>query len=591
MSTPLFLAGQKVLLTRQRHDAKRAGLHYDYRIVVGDKAYSWATKKELPDPGKSILLFEQPVHDSAYALSKKVVIPDGEYGAGVTTLDFVRKAQVAEGAKDNHFSLHFDGQKLTFWKIPPGANFYQKKMGAKAKDVWMLWNRSDYKEGPESTYTHNGKIATVDSLISAAKKVPTVSMPISEMKWALKDAKINPDRLSKADLKHPVIATLHDGRITVLDGTHRLAKAVKEGRSELGVKLVPDPSPVEKKASDDLHEKFSPDLTPEQMEALGVLVHKGSQYKDGSPKENFFRVRASMDAWPDSWHNPEHPMGWYQWYQGYSKGKRTADDERQVKRWLSFKARHLAQLKKADPTLADLSIQPRRRQALLNWGIAPGINLEKAMTNKYLEKLAKISIDPAHKGLLHEELGIPAGEKIPAGKLSEAKAEAKASGNVAEEKRIVFAQNAKKWTKSASMVKQAWDSDFTDGEYYGVSANRSTKSPMVIESLRKAAKDPKVRVQIWGDFPGGKQSYSSKDDPEGFEKGLSYIESKVPKKTAQQHDKDNTMQWHRDFSWEAGIHSKEALPKSEWEDEYDPSDTAGIHQSRVLSYLGRKHGL
>lgn len=316
MSSPLFLANQKVLLTRQRHEAKRAGLHYDYRIVVGDKAYSWATKKEMPGPGKSILLFEQPVHDATYALSKEVIIPDGEYGAGRTTLEFVRKASVGEGAKDNHFSLNFDGQRLTFWKIPPESNFYQKKMGKKADGVWMLWNRSDYKEGPESTYTHNGKTATVDSLIAAAKNVPTVSVPIPEMEWALEDAKINPDRLKAADLKHPLIATMHAGRVTVLDGTHRLAKAVNEGRSELGVKLIPDPSPVEKKAN---------------------------------------------------------------------------------------------------------------------------------MSNKYLEKIAKIAIKPSHEGLLHKDLGVPAGEKIPADKLSAAKEAAKKSGDVAEEKRIVFAENAKKW--------------------------------------------------------------------------------------------------------------------------------------------------
>ena len=30
----------QVLFTRQRHEADRAGLHWDYRIVIGDKAYS-----------------------------------------------------------------------------------------------------------------------------------------------------------------------------------------------------------------------------------------------------------------------------------------------------------------------------------------------------------------------------------------------------------------------------------------------------------------------------------------------------------------------------------------------------------------------
>ena len=127
---------------------------------------------------------------------------------------------------------------------------------------------------------------------------------------------------------------------------------------------------------------FTPDLTPDQMKRLGVLVGK---YFEGNPREgNYFKTDASMSSWPESWHNEEHPLGWFQWYEGYAAGKRTPDDERQIKRWKSFKARHLAQLKKADPTLTNLSIQPRRRQALLHWGIAPGINMNE------FEKAARV---------------------------------------------------------------------------------------------------------------------------------------------------------------------------------------------------------
>jgi hypothetical protein len=128
----------------------------------------------------------------------------------------------------------------------------------------------------------------------------------------------------------------------------------------------------------DIHSRFQPDLSPEEMKTLGVLEGK---YTDGDPiKDNYFHVDASMKEWPKEWIDKKTaPLGWYEWYQGYAAGKRTPDDERQIKRWLSFKARHLAQLKKADPSLTDLSIQPRRRQALLNWGIAPGIDKNKVL--------------------------------------------------------------------------------------------------------------------------------------------------------------------------------------------------------------------
>ena len=110
------LPTETVLFTRQRHDAKRAGLHFDYRMVVGDKAYSWASHEDLPDMGKAVILHEQPVHTADYALSPRIEIPDGQYGAGVTTLDWVRKAKLVkkDGPKpgqagSEYFTLHVDG--------------------------------------------------------------------------------------------------------------------------------------------------------------------------------------------------------------------------------------------------------------------------------------------------------------------------------------------------------------------------------------------------------------------------------------------------------------------------------------------------
>ena len=52
-----------------------------------------------------------------------------------------------------------------------------------------------------------------------------------------------------------------------------------------------------------------------------------------------------------------------------------------------------------------------------------------------------IHIKPSHRGLLHKNLGVPAGEKIPEAKLEKAKEHA----SPAEKKRIVFAEDAKKW--------------------------------------------------------------------------------------------------------------------------------------------------
>ena len=119
---PDISSPQEILFTRQRHEADRAGLHWDYRLVHGDKAYSWATKKELPEPGKSILLFEQPTHTSHYALSERVEIPKGSYGAGTTTLDFVRKAKlIPDEAEPCKLVIETkDGERFLLKQLPDG---------------------------------------------------------------------------------------------------------------------------------------------------------------------------------------------------------------------------------------------------------------------------------------------------------------------------------------------------------------------------------------------------------------------------------------------------------------------------------------
>ena len=54
----------------------------------------------------------------------------------------------------------------------------------------------------------------------------------------------------------------------------------------------------------------------------------------------------------------------------------------------------------------------------------------------------KIFIKRKNRGLLHKNLGIPAGEKIPASALKD-----KPSDSPAVKKRKLFARNARRWKK------------------------------------------------------------------------------------------------------------------------------------------------
>ncbi len=88
------------------------------------------------------------------------------------------------------------------------------------------------------------------------------------------------------------------------------------------------------------------------------------------PGLNYFKVAASKPLvyWEaKGWIREQDPLGWFQWYCRYWLGRRSEDDERQIKRWKAM-SRHVAQVKK-HCAKGDLSCRPRQRQALLHWAI------------------------------------------------------------------------------------------------------------------------------------------------------------------------------------------------------------------------------
>ena len=132
---------------------------------------------------------------------------------------------------------------------------------------------------------------------------------------------------------------------------------------------------------------FKPELTPNEMLRLGVFEGKYlNDCKDEFPKSlfdgaktsdiadptlNFFKVksRQPLSVWKkNGWIYKDDNRGFFQFYVRLFYGRRCPDDERQVKRWKSFVARHKAQLEK-NCKKGDHSCRPAQRQALLQWGI------------------------------------------------------------------------------------------------------------------------------------------------------------------------------------------------------------------------------
>lgn len=134
--------------------------------------------------------------------------------------------------------------------------------------------------------------------------------------------------------------------------------------------------------------RFKPQLTPKEMLTLGVFggvymrdctkefpkswftrarFQKKDQY-DHDPKINFFGVNASqpLSVWrAKNWIREQDPRGWFQWYCRYYAGRRSEDDEWQIKRWVAIK-RHITQIVNSCKP-GDYSCHRKQRQAVLHW--------------------------------------------------------------------------------------------------------------------------------------------------------------------------------------------------------------------------------
>lgn len=136
----------------------------------------------------------------------------------------------------------------------------------------------------------------------------------------------------------------------------------------------------------DFDPRFTPDLTPAEMLALGVFggkymndcrdeypaswfTHAKLCTEKHDPALNYFGVNASqpLSVWrAKGWIYNDDPRGWFEWYCRYFMGRRIPiEDERQIKRWMAMR-RHIAQIVKHCHK-GDASCHQKQRQALLHW--------------------------------------------------------------------------------------------------------------------------------------------------------------------------------------------------------------------------------
>ena len=86
---------------------------------------------------------------------------------------------------------------------------------------------------------------SIKALINHSEDIPIISVDPNHLSDNLEgregeDLKSQKERVKKADTKYPLILTTRDdGRLHVLDGTHRLQQAIESGHDSISTRIIP----------------------------------------------------------------------------------------------------------------------------------------------------------------------------------------------------------------------------------------------------------------------------------------------------------------------------------------------------------------
>lgn len=134
--------------------------------------------------------------------------------------------------------------------------------------------------------------------------------------------------------------------------------------------------PIRSSVTGESYRNQHKELPKEWLEGLDIASQVTSSTYRASVNKYGVKCGGSLDMWESSgWITSLDPYGWFQWYCRFYQGRRSTDDERQIKRGLGvmsnkgrFRNNLIGQCARKGRAFADSSVSPVIRQTLQHWG-------------------------------------------------------------------------------------------------------------------------------------------------------------------------------------------------------------------------------
>ncbi|XP_076445586.1 uncharacterized protein LOC143283287 [Babylonia areolata] len=118
------------------------------------------------------------------------------------------------------------------------------------------------------------------------------------------------------------------------------------------------------------------ELPKDWLEGLNIAKQVSSSKYDEGVNTYQSKCGGSLEMWESSgWIHKQDPYGWFQWYCRFYQGRRTADDDRQIGRWLRcagttgrWRNNLISKCVKSGASYNNHAISPVVRQTLQHWG-------------------------------------------------------------------------------------------------------------------------------------------------------------------------------------------------------------------------------